>query len=793
MPNSISEVFGIHVQNGFFEDGANLDVFRADINNRNTTRASVVFGHNGSGKTTIAEAFESIASDDGTIKNYLYDTSGIQLSLNERDCSRIRVFTEKYVRDKVLIRSDGIESIVMLGTQVEACKRIDELDNELVRLGELEADWQIIKHNVEEGPGSPEKLEALAKKNARDGGWATRRSSVEGGRQNLTQQRWDAILEAKPTNARRVLQEEFDHNLDEFRRATDIGAPIEGAIHEIPLSDYDESSLTALLGRIIDEPTLTEREERILHLVQHNNQHLVELAYETFSISETEVCPMCQQRVTSEHKASLVESILKILNKKVDEYRAVLKDAKLEQVSEDADSFGDIPNHLLSGYLEAVHVANMVIATYNGLIDQRLNALYVPIEEHQLGLTEAIAHLNAEAKAVNSVIDSINEAVRQRENLRQRLLQINDQIARLDASGQIALLGEASARLKEADDQLRDIQSKRRLLSEKRSVEESRLSITDIAAKRINTFLASVFFDSSRFTLVPSGSVYRLRSNSKPVQPQQISTGERNLLGLCYFFSEGARGRFEGTEDDEAQLVVLDDPVSSFDMENRIGICSLLRERLERILSANGESKVVILTHDASVAAEMEHILSDIKDAKKGTQLEFSYHCNELRDNKMVDLQLVNGEYAMLLKRAYDFAVSEQENIEESYVIGNILRRILEGYGFFNYGLGIEQISRDVELSKRFGRAGDVLKSMMYRLALNDESHMRERLTSLSPVIDFERYSYEEKRVAAQCVLVILHCMDKQHITKRLKNCSIPSTELTRNLKLWEERFTPSE
>ena len=122
-------MFGIHVQNGFFVDGADFDVFRANANNQRTARASVVFGHNGSGKTTIADAFESIANGDG--ENYLYDIGGAQLSLSERDFNRVRVFTEKYVRDKVLIRSDGVESIVMLGDQVEANKTLDELDQEL--------------------------------------------------------------------------------------------------------------------------------------------------------------------------------------------------------------------------------------------------------------------------------------------------------------------------------------------------------------------------------------------------------------------------------------------------------------------------------------------------------------------------------------------------------------------------------------------------------------------------------------------------------------------------------------
>lgn len=52
MANSITDIKGIHIDAGRFSGGANLDLFADAANKRH--RASIIFGRNGSGKTTIA-------------------------------------------------------------------------------------------------------------------------------------------------------------------------------------------------------------------------------------------------------------------------------------------------------------------------------------------------------------------------------------------------------------------------------------------------------------------------------------------------------------------------------------------------------------------------------------------------------------------------------------------------------------------------------------------------------------------------------------------------------------------
>lgn len=786
MQGSIPSIKGVHVESGPFAQGKDFRLFDGDSKGV-PCRASIVFGRNGSGKTTVSREVARIASGASS-GGYFYDADGNAIPLSEGERARIRVFNEDYVREKVLVEADGVESIVMLGNQADAKKKINEIDAELAELGKQFVERRGVRDRLESGRESIANLEKAAKTAAKDGGWADRRAAIDGGRPSLTSARWDAILASETKEPRKALQDEFDRGLTELGRAEAAGSAIVGRAPVLDPSRFDEDGLVTLLAKKLDEPVLTDRERRIMALVQEGHQEIVETARDVFSRGKTTVCPMCQRELTPEYRESLVESILKVLSDAVDAYRADLDRARIPEIDEGAVALGDVPEELLTGYRKALAAANAVISSYERMVGERLGAIYTQVETNPLGLAEAITALNAEAAAVNEAIDSINASVRGRDALRKRLLDLADQIAWLDAKNEIAALDSAKAELSAAKEKLDEIDERRRKLNVDLSRERTRMAMTNIAAETINSYLANVYFDTERFVLVPEGNVYKIRSRGKPVRPQDVSAGERNVLGLCYFFSESGRGRFEGSEDADPQYIVLDDPISSFDVENEIGICSLMRERFEGILTANEESRVTVMTHSLNAFQETEHILSDLSETLKTAHGgKIIYKVFRLTHGGTEDYVMKKSEYQRLLKRAYDFASSETEDEAESYVIGNVLRRIVEGYSTFNYGIKMEMLARDPALVGRMGSVGQALSGVMYRLALNDESHLKDRVASLSPTANFEPYSYDEKRVMARCVLVMLSRLDPDHVVKHLRNFGVSSSEVQENIRRWEE------
>lgn len=48
----------------------------------------------------------------------------------------------------------------------------------------------------------------------------------------------------------------------------------------------------------------------------------------------------------------------------------------------------------------------------------------------------------------------------------------------------------------------------------------------------------------------------------------------------------------------QESFLVIDDPVSSFDLENKIGILSYLKSQLLKVMLGNRQSKVTIFSHE---------------------------------------------------------------------------------------------------------------------------------------------------------------------------------------------------
>ena len=62
--NCYSSIRGVHVQAGMFDSGADFELFRSPGKNKTHHRVSILYGRNGSGKTTISQQISRIATDD---------------------------------------------------------------------------------------------------------------------------------------------------------------------------------------------------------------------------------------------------------------------------------------------------------------------------------------------------------------------------------------------------------------------------------------------------------------------------------------------------------------------------------------------------------------------------------------------------------------------------------------------------------------------------------------------------------------------------------------------------------
>lgn len=132
-------------------------------------------------------------------------------------------------------------------------------------------------------------------------------------------------------------------------------------------------------------------------------------------------------------------------------------------------------------------------------------------------------------------------------------------------------------------------------------------------------------------------------------------------------------------------LLLIDDPVSSFDIENKTGIMSFLRYQLGKFLLGNEDTRAIIMTHDLLTYYDAEKIFKELIEANKTKYgYKSTYQCYELKNQTLINFPY-NGrqEYTELIKIIYEFALGNA--VEYELIIGNIMRQVLEAFSTFEY------------------------------------------------------------------------------------------------------------
>ena len=293
----------------------------------------------------------------------------------------------------------------------------------------------------------------------------------------------------------------------------------------------------------------------------------------------------------------------------------------------------------------------------------------------------------------------------------------------------------------------------------------------------INSHLKSIFYSSNRIQIevlenqdLITKEIFAIRSNKNNASFIKLSTAEQNILSLCYFFE---RIFFVLTDTEERPkdiLIVLDDIITSVDFDNKLGIYSFLKYQFQKLLDYSKETKFLILTHDEEVFYHFQKVFDDIRFTNRKIFEPDSLKNLELNPKGLVQIKRKTNFYSKLLNDLYNYA--KTKNPEDSSIndyIGNIMRRVLEAYGTFNYQMGIDQLTTDESILSKIEDKEErkVFKSNMYRLILHSESHtedyFKEGVTRRG-----DRFSVEEKQYIARLIIAFLFRLDPNHLLSHI-------------------------
>ncbi|QIK56816.1 AAA family ATPase [Erysipelothrix sp. HDW6A] len=781
---------GISLEGEMLEGKTKFDIFDSN------SKLSVIYGRNGSGKSTVAKGFKKIKGDDiPTLTSAeLYETNDSHISSSDEIKDNVFVFDEGFIEKNIKIDSDGLNSIVMFGEQVELEELINTKSALLTKKREEYSKKQDNCRIYEDAKNinSPSfhwnKTKSLL---SGEGKWSSIDKQIKGNRNNssVTDQTVEMIVKTKPEKSEDELKNDFRVKMEELKHFSDSGAKIERPIILEFEYKFNKEEVDALLKEKIEEPVLSSREKQILHLIQHGNLNVNGIDYflgvkEYFEDDKTDQCPYCLQETSKDYKASLIKNIEAVLNKDVEEHISKLSDIKISNIDFPFDLYKELDQTLVLKVKNNVDDLNEVLNQYVQYIDQKSSNVYQPIDTKvDIALlvkdfSSNLENLEIDRVKYNNKFASINKT-------KDELHIINKELA------YYMIIDTYNLYLTQKD--LKQKEFNKLSLLKKEGIELAkevnqllqRQSNTHIAVDFINKGLKYIFFSKERLHIHPKENKYLLYSNGKSVQPINISCGERNALGLCYFFTLMLNNKNEVDVYKNESLLIIDDPVSSFDLENQVGILSYLKSQILKVVSGNINSKIAIFSHDLMTIDNIKKIMEEVEKNVVKTQFELTnnkikYHISHKKIEKFTVANIGNttNDYNRLLVNIFDYAVyNEKDSLgsliipNDDLVIGNTMRRVLEAFSTFEYRMGINEISTDRKILYLMDEEyADYFENLMYRLVLNGESHLKDRVKDTAKIDFYTTISLEEKQRTARDVLCLMFVLNQTHIKYHFKD-----------------------
>lgn len=724
----------IFIKGGVFADSTRLK----DVLAR---RMNIVYGRNGSGKSTIARAFreqlpERQAKKPGREYQLSLDGSG---SLSDDIINHLFVFNEDFIDDNVKPK-DSLKSIVRIGASAELDAPIQDAKN---KIAAFTAQMTPLQAELETLNGTPTTKGSIkeADKEIKDGmkkqgGYADRLFTIDG-RQNLVSGVMNPVLgydkgDVLPVSiseASKILNEDIER-FQTFQS----GSPVAWTLPNLsPLPDL--AAINGLLAQTVRPAELSPEEEAILADISQAlaDDHFMEKTETLVINSSRPYCPLCHQPVTDAHKHTLKERLVKFRDKTVEDF----KDSVIRM---NASIFGfniNLPSSLSADYDDDLAEANLKVAELNSFISRIKDALEQKVRNpysamqgfDKSALDAVVSECHFAITRISDDVDAYNQTFTEKDELKKSIEKANIRLAYHENKTWIDSYNDRVARKATLESCIIDINDK--IDEQKKIINSLRAQIdqVDDAREQINHYLG-IIFAGKKLQLVPATKdMYKLQIKQgdtyRDIPARAISSGERNALALAYFFACVMEKKDKNYDYSDPTLLVIDDPVSSFDADNKAGVISLLSDQIKKVLMGNPKSKVLVFTHDHTTLRELctqrARLFTNDSETGKFIIIRSNHKLKEEKCSRILE----NMEYGNDLVNIFNFAAHDDPEEFDSFdSMGNAIRGFAESYAtrmfkcqwndLFTDDKRLECIPEDIR---------DNIKAFEIRSVLNSESH----------------------------------------------------------------------
>lgn len=726
----------ITIQGGAFQDPTTLQGLLED-------RMNIVFGRNGSGKSTIARAFRE-QTPDQTGRQATHSSRNYELSFNGSGslpsdvCKHIFVFNEDFIDENIKIK-DNLKSIIRIGKSAAFDKEIEDAKNQITQLVSektaLEADLTRLNGSA----GTPGSI-AEADKAIRDalkqtGGFLERRGEIDGS-SRLSPKLVEAVLSVDPADRLSAsLADALSHLNEQIRK---YQSRQDASSIDWQLPDYSHlpslKEINDLLAKTVRPTSLTDEEQRILNeIAQLSSENFLEQTESLILEGHNDFCPLCHRPLSEEYKQTLRQRLLVFRDKTVEEFKKTVKEANAAIYLLDPA----LPSFPTTDYEQDIATAEQSTRQLNDFVSTIKDALrakesnpYVPMDP--LDADQFLDLLKKCQDALTKIavnVQANNDALKENEKLKQALIRENTRLAYHENKSWIDLYHQLIQQQSNTETALDAIQNQIQQQEELIAHYNAECDQVNDAKEQINKYINQVFGNNKLRLAVSGKDNYKLQIRKggywEDLPPKAISSGERNVLALAYFFACVLEKKNTDYDYSEPTLLVIDDPVSSFDAENKEGVICLVAGQCRRILEGNPDSKILVLTHDYTTLRDLCERRQNAIEANNNPKYG---NLNSRHQFRKIDCKHIheNMDYYSSLVELFNFAkIDNPEEYQGIDSIGNTIRKFAEAYASRTYKcswtdmLSNERILNTIPDNSFI----ETIRNFGLRNVLNSESH----------------------------------------------------------------------
>lgn len=677
-----------------------FESFRWDDKNCNCfSKTNVVYGWNGCGKSTLCDFFRDLeigsVPDETEYRLVFQDTSdNSSHAITDKEPDKIpysiRVLDQEYIQNN-LPAPTGIKHIFSLGAaQKEDIALMEKLEKEI-------SDYEQIRLKL---------VEAEAKERRRFETYCTTRAGeireVCGYKQSFDR---NALVSRYSE-----MKKPSDINLEDYVRCQAIKNSSQSESVDEVIFKFNKMQFVEQ-GRILSEKPMNVKIDWLKD--DEELSRWVKDGLKIHNARGTCDCLYCGNKFSSERKAlyesafndsfqKLSEGVIELTNllETMEEYIqdfsdylpdgiALFSDIRERYIIEKAETIKKIKNNK-----NALKEAIKVVAKKSNDISQDYQKEYLDAIKKMVELDDDISNMNLLIKEHN---ERNNNIVAEKKMA----------VAKLEAYELSKTYSEYQKKFESYREKECLLENNNKELEDKEGelhIVRKRVRSEQIPAENINSDITKII-GRSELKFVSENEGYSILRDDK--QALKISRGEMNALSLVYFFNSLEDADFNIKN----SIIILDDPISSFDSNYYYSLLGYIVEKLENA------GQVIIFTHNFQ-------FLRDLSREKMN-----KFIIKRL-DNKPIILTNdpfteYDDEYSYLFGELLKIKDSRSFDVR-ALIYPNVARRVLEGYLTFKVPQEFQKDSLGKRLDILCKDKSDIDKGTRTALKrlLNEKSHI---------------------------------------------------------------------